>query len=215
MDRAEATFSAIYRVGVWSGGSGSGSHPANTASYRAFVQRFIHIEKVRSVLDVGCGDWQSSRLMDWTGIDYLGVDVVAAVVEANRERYQGGNVRFQQLDVLHDPLPLADLVLVKDVFQHWPNDVIARFGERLASFRNVLITNTIDGHSGPHTGSERPLPGLNEDVTMGDLRPIDLALPPFDWPVTEVHRHRSVRWRARLVETKSTVRLQSGRPMSR
>jgi hypothetical protein len=50
---------------------------------------------------------------------------------------------------------------------------------------------------------------------MGDLRPIDLALPPFDWPVTEVHRHRSVRWRARLVETKSTVRLQSGRPMSR
>ncbi|MGH9212493.1 MAG: class I SAM-dependent methyltransferase [Acidimicrobiales bacterium] len=207
MEKVEATFSAIYRDGVWTGGSGSGSHPANTASYRSFLQRFLRDEMVRSVLDVGCGDWQSSRLVDWTGVDYLGVDAVASVVETNRHRYETASVRFQQLDVLHDPLPMADLVLVKDVFQHWPNQVIAQFATRLAAYRHVLVTNTVDAHPLPSAEPIAPALAVNEDIEMGDMRPVDLAVSPFNWPVVEVHQHRSVRWRARMVEDKATVLL--------
>jgi SAM-dependent methyltransferase len=204
---SEATFSAIYRAGVWSGGSGSGSHPANTVSYRAFLQRLLHTERVRRVLDIGCGDWQSSSLIDWQGVHYLGVDVVEFIVGKNRRRFQSQDIRFQQLDVLHEQLPEADLVLVKDVFQHWPNDAIAQFLPRLRPYRYVLVTNTVAVQGLARTEPDAMRPGVNEDIEMGDVRPVDLARAPFDWPVVEVHAHRSIRWRVGMVEEKSTVRL--------
>ncbi len=56
--------------------------------YRAFVQQFMSRNSVRSVVDLGCGEWQFSRLIDWTGVRYLGVDVVPAVIEKNRPRFR-------------------------------------------------------------------------------------------------------------------------------
>ena len=74
------TFQAIYRDQAWVRGSGPGSSPANTIEYRAFVERFIEANSVRSVTDLGCGDWQFSHLIDWSQVEYLGLDLVPEVV---------------------------------------------------------------------------------------------------------------------------------------
>jgi SAM-dependent methyltransferase len=202
-------FTRIYNTGAWSNGSGSGSHPDNTRDYRHFIQRFMKEHSISSVLDLGCGDWQSSCLLDWSGISYLGLDIVEGVIARNVSRYQTESVRFGTLDSPRDALPAADLLIVKDVLQHWPNDDIRALFPRLAGYRFALITNTREPGARP---SRQPSRALNRDIGPGGHRPVDLALPPFGWPVREVFRHTSRRASATAAEVKATVLLTGAGP---
>jgi len=68
-------FNNIYQNNLWDFGSGPGSLEQNTTEYRIFLQNFIRQNKIKRVLDIGCGDWRFSRLMDWSGLVYTGIDV--------------------------------------------------------------------------------------------------------------------------------------------
>jgi len=48
------------------------------------LQQFLKDNKIRSVVDAGCGDWGLSQALDWGGIDYKGYDIVEAVIAACR-----------------------------------------------------------------------------------------------------------------------------------
>jgi len=173
-------FTLAYKTGQWHHGSGSGSSPANTRAYRKFLAAYMRERQIKSVLDIGCGDWQFSRLIDWTGIAYTGLDVVPAVLEHNWERYWKPGLRFECGDVLNGwQLPRTDLVLCKDLFQHWPDAAIHQLGARLAG-RRALLTYDFSWFW-PH-----------EDIAPGGYRSLDLAAPPFSWPVTELLRYESV-----------------------
>jgi SAM-dependent methyltransferase len=78
--------------------------PQTTETYRGFLQEFLACNDVRSVVDAGCGDWQFSRLIVWSGIDYLWIDV-SAVALKNIERYASPNVRFAEGDIRTLELP--------------------------------------------------------------------------------------------------------------
>jgi hypothetical protein len=81
MDKAAAmaaAFGLIHREDRWTNGSGPGSHPDSTIEYRAFLARFMEANEVGSVTDLGCGDWQFSRYIDWSRASYTGLDVVPA-----------------------------------------------------------------------------------------------------------------------------------------
>ena len=78
--------------------------------------------------------------MDWTGIDYLGVDVSKVALENTRGFARPG-VAFRQLNAVTEPLPPADLLVAKDVLQHWSNADILALLPKLSSFRYALITN--------------------------------------------------------------------------
>jgi SAM-dependent methyltransferase len=138
-------FETIYRTNEWGEGCGSGlgAMPKWTGPYRRYVQYFIKAQKVRSVVDVGCGDWQSSRLMNWSGIDYLGLDVVPFLVEKNIKEYGSPTIRFRVRESHTEPLPEADLLLVKDVMQHWSDKSIQEFLPLMRSCRYALITNEV------------------------------------------------------------------------
>ena len=170
-----AAFARAYEQGRWTGGSGPGSGEAETAVWRPFLERYLAANDVWSVLDLGCGDWQSTRLVNWEGITYHGIDVVPAVIEADRARYAAPPwITFRCADITTCPLPAADLIICKEVLQHWPNVAIAAFRKRLA-WRRALIVNDY-------------APLGNPDISAGGYRPLDLAAPPFCWPVTEVCR---------------------------
>lgn len=204
----KAAFSRIYDDGVWSNGSGSGSHPENTESYRSFLQQFMKEKGVSSVVDLGCGDWQSSRLIDWSGVSYRGIDLVENVIQTNKQRYGSVNVHFTCVGSVEEALPAADLLIVKDVLQHWPNSQVAALLPRLSAYRWTLITNTSATYL--VTGSERTLideKEVNRDIAVGEVRPIDLARSPFGWPVVEVFSHRSIRRQRNKEELKTTVLL--------
>jgi 2-polyprenyl-3-methyl-5-hydroxy-6-metoxy-1,4-benzoquinol methylase len=97
---AQQVFADIYRQAIWgtnaqgAGNSGPGSTLHATLVYRTFLQQFLKDNAIRSVVDAGCGDWEFSQALDWSGIDYKGFDIVeSAIVEAKR-RLAKPNIAF-------------------------------------------------------------------------------------------------------------------------
>jgi SAM-dependent methyltransferase len=170
------TFNKIYKEGTWGwneykeGWSGTGSTPERTNEYRKFLETFIKREKIKSIVDAGCGDWYFARLVDWNGAQYLGVDVSSHIIKRVQKLHEKDNIRFIQSDIT-DILPGADLLIVKDVLQHLSNELVTKFirnNLKPNKYRWVLITNDIIGEN------------LNGNINSGDHRPIDLSKPPFN-----------------------------------
>lgn len=194
----EDAFKQIYQTNWWRHGSGGGSLPLTTAQYRRLVEEFVRTYSVRSVLDIGCGDWQFSHLIDWGGAYYTGVDVVPEVIKQNQGLYGHEGVTFLCGDVFTMTLPTADLVLIKDVFQHWRNEKVLQFLPRLTSYRSVLITNTTMSYRGP----AKPHFDIEEE---GQFRPLDLRLPPFDMPCEELGTYDARQHSNEVPDTKTVL----------
>ncbi|MDY0002497.1 MAG: methyltransferase [Polyangia bacterium] len=181
-------FTRIYEKAHWGtnaegkGSSGTGSSLQSTVAYRAFLQRFLKTNRIRSVVDAGCGDWEFSKAMDWTGISYKGYDIVRSVVEENKKRYAAPGIEFFTADIVKAALPPADLLLCKEVLQHLPNAYVRTFLGQLPKYRFALITNDVD----PKTRS-----APNHDIQVGGYRHIDLSAAPFHVEGREVLTYRS------------------------
>lgn len=173
---SEEAFTEIYDLGIWGrnekgeGTSGGGSSPQATELYRSFIERFIDHYNIQSVVDVGCGDWSFSQLINWENVNYMGYDVVKYLVEKNREKFTQSNIHFFHGDATTTDLPPADLLICKDVLQHLSNEDILSFIVQLPKFKYCLITNDV-------------LPGTltssNPNIYSGSYREIDLTQPPF------------------------------------
>jgi SAM-dependent methyltransferase len=176
---AAEVFGTIYRDQVWGknaegqGTSGSGSTLRSTALYRTYLQTFLKEHNIRSVVDAGCGDWEFSKAIDWTGIDYKGFDVVGSVIATNTKKYSAKNVQFAVANIVTDDLPAADLLISKHVLQHLPNADVTTFLAQLPKYRHVLLTNGV---------SARSLSGDNRDIAIGAFRYLDPTQPPFNLP---------------------------------
>jgi SAM-dependent methyltransferase len=176
-------FEAAYGDRRWAtdsqgkGTSGEGSTLEATKPYRAFLQDFLVTHGIRSVVDAGCGDWEFSQAMDWTGIDYLGLDIVPAVIAANRARFGKPGIRFAVADIVRDPLPAADLLIVKDVLQHLPDSSVDRVLAQLPRYRHVLIVNDVELDT---------LTAKTRDAEIAAYRPLDVTRPPYSVPGAKV-----------------------------
>jgi SAM-dependent methyltransferase len=177
---AREVFQHIYKTSSWEGGgSGRGSRPDATQVYRDVVSTLVQSADIRTVVDAGCGDWEMGRLIDWSSVAYLGLDVVPSVIEGNINEFSGPNVRFQCADLSNATLPRADLLLCKDVLQHWPLELVQRFlGQLRKRYRYMLLTNDLRSI---HCADEL----LNGEIPLGSWRILDLEQPPFrvrpDW----------------------------------
>jgi SAM-dependent methyltransferase len=169
-------FEHIYRNDLWHGGSGPGSLPSVNRPYIRFLHSFLRHNRIASVVDLGCGDWQFSRHVNWGDARYLGLDVVPHVLERNRGRYGSPTIEFRESPADANDVPAADLLLIKDVFQHVSNAKVRSYVEVFPKFKYVLVTNCIQ--------KSRHL--MNTDIEDGGFRPVDLRLPPFSQPMASV-----------------------------
>jgi SAM-dependent methyltransferase len=171
MDKAAAmaaAFGLIHREDRWTNGSGPGSHPDSTIEYRAFLARFMEANEVGSVTDLGCGDWQFSRYIDWSRASYTGLDVVPAIIDRNVQLYAAPTIEFRLFKSLDD-FPGGDLLIAKEVLQHLPNETVCEYlGVIARRYRFALLTNAIE-----------PVDRANADIDFGDWRPLRLDRPPF------------------------------------
>jgi len=172
-------FGEIYTAAKWGtnqggiGNSGTGSTQQSTAVYRALLQQFLADNHIKSVVDAGCGDWEFSHLIDWTGIDYKGFDIVPSVVAVDKQRYAAPNITFTVGNIVEDDLPAADLLISKHVLQHLPNADVQKFlTKQLAKYKHVLLTNGVD----PTTMSATN----GTDIEPGEYRQLDVTKPPFN-----------------------------------
>jgi len=169
-------FTEIYANNGWGQGSGEGSLPQTTEEYRAFLEQFICDNQIESVVDYGCGDWQFSSLINWGNVQYLGLDVVDSLIEHHNKTYSTYNIQFQSINDIPDELPDADLILLKDVLQHWSNQTIMAFIPKIAKYKYALITNCIN----PKGVTD------NHDIHDGNFRYLDLRKPPFAYNMRKV-----------------------------
>ena len=173
----EEAFTDIYNTGEWGrnkfgeGTSGPGSLPETTELYRIFIQQFLDQNQIQSVVDMGCGDWSFSRLINWENVNYMGYDVVKSVIEKNQAEFTQPNIHFYHGDALTTDLPPADLLICKDVLQHLSNEDISSFIQQLPKFKFCLITNDVD---------RRTLSSSNPDIHTGGFRQLDLTKAPFN-----------------------------------
>lgn len=179
-DLFEERFETIYREKLWGvneeneGYSGGGSDLNNVLPYYQYLTTFIKEHHIRSVVDLGCGDWTFSKWVDWTGIDYIGYDVVSSVIEQNRQKYGSDHIRFVHANFLNEEIPEADLMICKHVLQHIPNQDVFSFLKLFRKFKHCLILNAA------------PLGEENIDYSVQSVFPfwedrgIDITLPPFN-----------------------------------
>ena len=113
--------------------------------------------------------------VDLAGARYLGVDVIAERVRRNGKKLEGRpQFTFDVGDARALPmgnLANFDLLIIKDVLQHWTNTEVAAWLARwqfaVQGPRYALVTNCNYG------------PTVNRDVAAGGWRAIDLTRAPF------------------------------------
>lgn len=156
----------------WGKSSGPGSSPYSTIQYRSFIENFIRMNNIEKVVDVGCGDWQFSRFINFDGVDYLGFDIVSSVVEKNNVNFRTNKINFRMMPSDIEDIQSADLLIMKDVLQHLSNQEILQFKNKVfQKFKYCLLTN-----------SYRKLNvKTNIDIKDGGFRCLDLSLPPFSF----------------------------------
>jgi hypothetical protein len=128
---AQAVFSGFYARDAWNGGSGPGSAREFCEPLVSFLRGLVIDEGIGSICDIGCGDLQwMPDVAGIPGMEYTGIDVVPAVIAANRERFRWG--RFIRADLTRDLdwYPRADLYWMKDVLQHWPDEIVVDWLDR-------------------------------------------------------------------------------------
>ena len=167
-------FERIYSTNLWSdpeSRSGVGSAVDSTRVVRAKLPGVLRKLKARVLLDVPCGDFTWMRHVDLEGLDYIGGDIVPAIVSENQRLHGGKSRRFERVDLTRDKLPDADVLLCRDCLVHlsYANIRAALANIARSNVRYVLMTSF-------------PGRGGNRDVQDGDWRTLDFQAPPFSLP---------------------------------
>src|ERR1017187_2670419 len=118
-------FTEAFDHGIWNDNesvSGPGSTLRYTSDLRATLPGLIRALGCKSMLDAPCGDFNWMKEVDLSGIDYMGVDIVPALIANHRAKYQ--QHRFAVQDITKDAFPKVDFVLCRDVLFHLSNSSI-------------------------------------------------------------------------------------------
>jgi hypothetical protein len=166
-------FELLHALGVYhhpESLSGAASTLAETRRLREALGEIVREEGVASLLDAPCGDFHWMRELELP-LDYTGVDIVAALVERNRELYERPGRRFLNLDATRDPLPRVDLILSRDLLIHLSlADSAALLANFVASGSRLLLVS--------HFGERSE----NREIVSGDYHEVNLCRAPFFLP---------------------------------
>ncbi|MBB5514842.1 SAM-dependent methyltransferase [Rubricella aquisinus] len=183
----EEVFTDIYRNhrwGRWVKGerlyfSGAGSYlPEIVDPFVETIRRFTATqEKPLSITDIGCGDFQVGQRIRPLFGRYTACDVVPDLIRDNRPRYRDLEVIFRHLDITCSPAPIADVILVRQVFQHLSNAHIAQALANITGRCTHLIVADIRP-KGKDWPVNRDMP-TQTYTRMTDNSGLVLTEPPF------------------------------------
>ena len=119
-------------------------------STTTFIHKFLKKYKIKSVVDLGCGDFRIGLLLyGKKNIDYTGYDAYKGVIDYNNDKFkEHQNFHFIHSDFTsvkdRENINNADLCIIKDVLQHLPNDIIIKFMDYITKsnkFKYILLIN--------------------------------------------------------------------------
>lgn len=152
--------------------SGEGSDLVQSRELRRELPKLVRQLGIKTFMDAPCGDWYWMRKTELVVDQYIGVDIVDALIERNRQQFGNESHVFMCLNLAEDTLPQADMIFCRDCLVHLRFDDIQKI---IANFKRsgstYLLTTTF-------TRRERNLDLDGEDF----WRPLNLELAPFNFP---------------------------------
>lgn len=151
--------------------SGPGSSLEQTRELRERLPVLLEDLGVRSLVDAPCGDMNWMRHIR-LGVDrYTGVDLLWNIIEGNAQQCASQVRTFLCADATRAALPKADAIFCRDFLVHLPASEILRAIDNFKrSGATYLLTTTFTG------------PRAAMDIVLGGWRPLNLTLPPFNFP---------------------------------
>ncbi len=174
-NKTKEHFTAIFEKNIFEGDvsvSGRGSDLVQTEAIRRAIPLLLKELNVKRFIDAPCGDFYWMKDVTLPVEQYIGVDIVEAIIKKNQATYTDQQHAFVCLDITEDQLPPADLVLCRDCLVHL---TFAQAIKAIMNFRRsnitYLLTTTFTG---------RP---ENVDLGKGDIwRTLNLERAPFHFP---------------------------------
>ncbi len=168
-------FTKIYENSIWgtnrneqyNGSSGGGSTiEYNKDYYIPFLKKFIVDNKIKSIIDLGSGDFRCGELIydDLQDINYTGYDAYNKVIEYNKNKFKDNlKYEFINLDFFNQKQHIknGDLCILKDVLQHWKLNEIYLFMDYIVDnkkFKYILLCNCCNQKSNNFDNTGRSLP---------------------------------------------------------
>ena len=156
--------------------SGGGSTSAQTHTISIEIPKLFSMLKISLILDAPCGDFNWMKYVKLDNIDYIGADIVDALIDDNNKLYGDKNRIFLTLDIVSDDLPKCDLIFCRDCLVHLPvKDVIDALKNFKKSGSTYLLTTTfMDSYRTNRL-----------DMKLGDWHAINLLAYPYNlpWPM--------------------------------
>lgn len=180
---AAETFTEIYQNNLWGGAagefySGSGSDEKYAQKYAETIKNFIADNKIKSVVDLGCGDFRIASRFVSPEFHYTGVDIVTDLVAHLQKEYADENVQFQCLNIIEEELPIAELCLIRQVLQHLSNSEIKKVLENCRKFKYLIVTEEFPASHSAFTPNKDIAHGSHTRVYFNSA--VALDKPPFN-----------------------------------
>jgi SAM-dependent methyltransferase len=179
-------FSKIYNENLWgdkndrlkfNSGLGSRDYEVIDLYIKSLENYFITKNKI-NVLDFGCGDFYVGSRIRHIFQNYFAVDIVPNLIEYNKVFYENLNVNFLLVNENYDMLPDADMIIVRQVFQHMSNDDIKLVLKSIRNkFKYLLLTEHVPIGSDIVWNIDKK---ANSDIRLSFNSGINLELNPFN-----------------------------------
>jgi hypothetical protein len=171
----EEIFTHIYESNVWGSKesfSGPGSELLSTREIRKALPELFKKFNIKILLDLPCGDFFWMKEVDISYLDlYIGGDIVKNLIAKNKSAYQTDKKHFTHIDVVASDLSYADCILCRDCLVHLSyKDIFKALENFKKSGSRYLLTTTF------------PNLDFNKNIQPGRWRPLNLELPPFNFP---------------------------------
>lgn len=163
-------FYNIYKNNLWSSfesSSGPGSELNQTINIRLEISELIKKFKIKSILDIPCGDYNWMKTTNLYNCSYIGADIVDEIIKENKKKFP--TVDFRNLDLTTDDLPKSDLIITRDCLGHLSlkNALKSLINIKRSNSKYLLLT------CWPRTSK-------NIDIIDGDWHPINMMIQPFN-----------------------------------
>jgi SAM-dependent methyltransferase len=141
-------FSRIYHENMWGGvkgefNSGPGSDEFVGVEYAKVIKEYIQKHHIKSIVDIGCGDFRIARQFITDDIDYTGIDVVPSLIANNQRLYGKSNIRFLNIDATREDIPDAALCTIRQVLQHLSNDHIRSILLKCKKYPHLIVSEHV------------------------------------------------------------------------
>lgn len=173
--KGKKKFEYIYKLNYWKSGkslskSGYGSELENTKQIIKSLSKFIKNHRIKTILDIPCGDFNWFQKMEFNDLEYTGADVVEEIIKNNNKKYRQKNINFKVLDVLNDNLGNYDLIFNRDCLIHFNDKEIFQVLKNISKTKSKFFATTTYFNSKVN----------NESKLNDNWRPLNLMINPFN-----------------------------------